>query len=176
MIRIPLLHLGEYAPLKEALVACMNETKMKRTVNFSVGFYGQEPLVPQFFVQGFIPDDETLQLEAARKANSLPSAQLETNDLFMKATGWSLPDAKDTNNPNYVRRIKIASANFPVEAEKLIGASIAIGHLTPSAWMMFEPDSLKASITAAKTFWHHDKHPDLLCLPGQNIGQTTESK
>lgn len=176
MIHLPLLHRGEYAPLNEALVACMNEVILERSVNFSVGFYVENPPVSPFFVQGFTPDEETLQLEVARQALYLPTSQLEVNDLFMKAAGWSFPDAKETKNPNYVKRINIGSANLSLEAQNLIDATIAIGLITPAVWMTFEPDSLKAQIAASKTFWHHSRKPDLVCLPGQNIGQTKEGK
>lgn len=176
MIHLPLLHRGEYAPLEEALVASMNEVILKRSVNFSVGFYVEKPPVSPFFVQGFTPNGETIQLEVARQASYLPSPQLEANDLFMKAAGWSFPDVKEAENPNYVRRIKIGSTNLSFEAAKLIDASIAIGHLTPNTWMTFEPDSLKDQIIASKTFWHNSKNSDLVCLPGHNIGQTKEGK
>lgn len=176
MVHLPLLHRGVYAPLKEAFVACMNEVILKRSVNFSVGFYVEKHPVGPFFVQGFIPDGETIQLEVARQASYLPSPQVETNDLFMKTAGWSFPDVKEAENPNYVKRINLVGANLSTEAEKIIDASIAVGHLTPSTWMTFEPDSLTALVVASKTFWHNSKNSDLLCLPGQNIGDTKEGK
>ena len=173
--RLPLLHRGEYAPLKEALAKTFQEVMEDRSVNFSLEFHVTSKNPQLFFVQGFKRDKNILQLEVSRGEAFIAPAQVAANDLFMKATGWTFPTEGVEGYPNYFRKIDTSLIDYYGAADLLINASIAIGRIEPSAWLEFGPEVLSNQIASSKTFWHFTEDTDLLCIPGHNIGSTIEA-
>ena len=173
--RIPLLSRGEYAPLKDALVASCQEVIQERSPNFSLEFHNESANPNIYFVQGFKLNDSTVQLEVYRGVTSLTPAQLEANDLYMRATGWAIPSASTEGHPNYIREVPLLGIDLYAAADHLIEASIAIGHITPASWLEFGPEVLSNQIAGSRALWHNDSDEDLLCLPGQNLGSCRES-
>lgn len=173
--RLPLLHRGEYAPLKEALAKTFQEVMEDRSVNFSLEFHVASENAYLYFVQGFKLDKNTLQLEVRRGADYIEPAQVEANDLFMKASGWTIPTEGVEGYPNYFRKIDTSLVDYYAAADLLIDASIAIGRIDPGAWLEFGPEVLCNQIASSKTFWHYTEDTDLLCIPGHNIGSTIEA-
>lgn len=173
--RLPLLHRGEYAPLKEALAKTFQEVMEDRSVNFSLEFHVTSNNPQLFFVQGFKRDKNILQLEVSRGEAFIAPAQVAANDLFMKATGWTIPTAGVEGFPNYFRKVDTRLQSYYSAADLLIDASVAIGHVEPSAWLEFAPEVLSNQIASSKTFWHFTEDTKLLCIPGHNIGSTIEA-
>jgi hypothetical protein len=173
--RLPLLHRGEYAPLKEALSQTFQEVMQERSVNFSLEFHVASENAYLFFIQGFKLDKNTLQLEASRGEAFNAPAQVAANDLFMKATGWTIPTEGVEGFPNYFRKVDTRFQSYYSSADLLIDASVAIGHVDPSAWLEFGPEDLSNQIASSKTFWHFIEDTELLCIPGHNIGSTIEA-
>lgn len=173
--RLPLLHRGEYAPLKETLANTFGEVMQDRSINFSLEFHVASDNAYLYFVQGFKLDEKTLQLEVSRGADYIEPAQVAANDLFMKATGWNIPEKEVEGYPNYFRKIDTSRESYYFAADLLIDASVAIGHVDPSAWLEFGPEVLCNQIAASKTLWHEVNDSDLLCIPGQNLGYTVEA-
>lgn len=173
--RIPLLSRGDYAPLKESLVASFVEVVNGRSPNFGVEFHSETANAQLYFVQGFKLNESTLQLEVSRGESFLPPTQLAANDLYMKATGWTIPSSSREGYPNYIREVPALSSEFYEAADLLIDASIAIGHISPASWFEFGPEVLSNQIVESRTFWHNESDEDLLCLPGQNLGTCREA-
>lgn len=173
--RLPLLHRGEYAPLKEALGQTFQEVMQDRSINFSLEFHVASENAYFFFVQGFKLDKNILQLEVSRGTDYIAPAQVDANDLYMKATGWTIPTEEVEGYPNYYRKIDTSLVDYYAAADLLISASIAVGHVDPSAWLEFGPEVLSNQIASSKTFWHYTEDTDLLCIPGHNIGSTIEA-
>ena len=175
LARLPLLHRGEYAPLKETLAQTFEEVMHDRSINFSLEFHVASENANLFFVQGFKLDEKILQLEVSRGADYIDSAQLAANDLFMSATGWTISAKGVEGFPNYIRKIDTSLESYYFAADLLIDASVAIGHVDPSAWLEFGPEVLSNQIGASRALWHNDSDKDLFCLPGQNQGSCQES-
>lgn len=175
LARLPLLHRGEYAPLKETLANAFEEVMEDRSINFSLEFHVASENAYLYFVQGFKLDEKSLQLEVSRGADYIEPAQVAANDLFMKATGWTIPVEGVEGFPNYFRKIDTSRESYYFAADLLIDASVVIGHVDPSAWLEFGPEVLCNQIASSKTLWHYVNDSDLLCIPGQNLGYTVEA-
>lgn len=172
---IPLLSRGEYAPLRDSLVASCQEVIEGRLSNFSLTFRNKLGRPNSLFVQGFKLNDSTLQLEVNRGEDIHAPAQLGVNDLYMRATGWTIPLASVAGYPNYIRKVALLGVDLYATANRLIDSSIAIGYISPASWLEFGPKILSKQIAASRTLWHHELDEDLLCLPGQNLATCREA-
>ena len=93
----------------------------------------------------------------------------------MKASGWTIPTEGVEGYPNYFRKIDTTLDGYYAASDLLINASIAVGHIEPSAWLEFGPEVLSKQIASSRTFWHNESDQELLCLPGQNLGECSEA-
>lgn len=171
---LPSDRLGTYRPLTEALSGLLSMIVKGERENFTLDFLigGRHPQILSIQACKY---KETLQLEVARRTDSLQATQVEINDIFMKAAGWSIPTPTIEGYPNYIRSHKQTKNNYIDTAELFIDSAIALGEVGVSTWFTFDDDVANTFIDTSSIFWHSKTESSWLCIPGHNRGACLES-
>lgn len=154
--------------LQQAFTAIIGQLELAKRRNFTVRVVFFES-GPQPYVQGELLDNGKIRIEFSSNVFLEPDLSREQIS-SLDSLGWSKPNGV---LPNYSKTFAFGYPKQSIAIYVLTSIRVVLNPPI-GAWLDFGSSELDLEVASSRALWHKLDAPGVVCLPGQNPGETIE--